>query len=327
MRENVQPPNPYLSVFAKHPTIRKIANTPAWTVSDKNKRPIDMLQLRRHIENGDAIWGASLENQGCTETIPEVLDLLPDAANLTFALDARRDNIMVLDIEPICPDEIKAQLLNLPYLYGEYSSSGRGYHLILPLPRRDDIIEVLNNHSVLKQHDKYYEFLLCHWCMFTGKQIPPAAKTGHAAIEHVFDPLLERAKSNKSDIKLTFDVTAASEIQDLDDIIIRTSGHRFEKTPADFGNDMSRFEFYQIHEMHKWLWRYLCANGREKTTTASEAATMLYAMSDVYIKHRPKHDTLRRGEPYLLYQIRTYLKFSYFGLPESQRLTYDKERS
>lgn len=76
--------------FYKHPFIQSIADNPRWSVSDKNKCPIDMIEL---IEN-NRINGANPYDNDYNPCIslPDLIDFLPDASNHAYFLDAIAEN-------------------------------------------------------------------------------------------------------------------------------------------------------------------------------------------------------------------------------------------
>ena len=85
-------------------------------------------------KDANIIWGAAFDRgYNPLVDLETVCKTLPTAANNTYHLDALIDKIVVLDVEPKCPEEIKRQFLSLPYLYSETSMSGNGLHLIFNL--------------------------------------------------------------------------------------------------------------------------------------------------------------------------------------------------
>ena len=113
--------NPYQTFprFYQNKLIKHIMNKPKWTISDKNKRPISIADLQSTILNGtnssEYIRGADQYESADTTTLPKLLNILPTASNHAYKLNAKEDGFVVLDIEKTCPDDLKAQFLQLPY--------------------------------------------------------------------------------------------------------------------------------------------------------------------------------------------------------------------
>lgn len=285
--------------FYNHPFIASIADREQWTISDNNKRPLDMFQLLyRH-----RVRGAEFFDRKSCVSLPQLASSIQNPANFAYALDALNDKFIVLDIEPACPDKLKQELLKLPYIYGEVSLSGQGYHLIFPLPDYIDEYPIAKNKIVMKEQHKYYEILLCHWCTFTGKIIPPSACTND--FEAFFRNLAaEQKESHRSDFNV--EDIEPKDIPFKDNIVNTLLKTKFKKSlnDAPYYGDISRYEYGHIGFLYYKLKHILNVPFIKKSKhkyTESEKAWLLYLAAKERIEYRDKHDTQRGNLPWLLY--------------------------
>lgn len=166
-----------------HPLMARLSHRKCWTVSDAKKRPINVALF---IETNKIQLATEYDgSQFCTR---DELDRNPHLAlrtNDTVYIQAPIDGLCILDIEPICPDDIKHELLGLPWIYAERSRSGKGFHLILPLPKdyikyglklaETKAIPSIQTVLVNNKPKPVYELLINHYCILTGDEIPRAS--------------------------------------------------------------------------------------------------------------------------------------------------------
>jgi hypothetical protein len=279
--------------FYNSPVIAGIANNARWTASTNQKIPIDAVILR----DEQRIAGAKYMGPRSLMALDE-LHNLPGMTNpnTTYYLEAENDRICVLDIEPKCPEDIRNELLKMPYVYGEVSASGNGLHLVFPLPEKYDDYPVLKRKTCMKEKNGYYEILLNHYVIFTRRGIGPAKGGGD------FNKLFyEMAKEQKISLRKNVDVLdiKPDDIQDEDLMLQRLANITYAKEPSDFDGDISRYEFGYTGHLHNTLKRHMAASGIEYTDT--EKAWLVYEITKDYIEYRGKHDTCRDGLPWLLY--------------------------
>lgn len=286
--------------FYQNEYIRSIAPLNAWTISDENKRPIDMHEYRskRHICGCGSTQSPSLTD------LNTVCQTIPCAANHAYYMDALRDKYVVLDIEPICPDDIKSQLLQLPYVYGEYSMSGKGYHLVLPLPDCFQEYPIAQTKVKMQEEHKYYEILLNHFVTFTRNMLPPA--TGHSDFEPIFRELCAQQKEVHRE-QIDIESIAPDGIPAQAMLLNTLMGCKYRKTPESFFGDMSKYEYGHIgflrFKLDKMLNTITIRNNGHQYTD-NEIAWLLYQVALEQIPYRPKHDESRDGLPWLLYLCR-----------------------
>lgn len=304
MNDNSNTVNPYqlFPQFYSNSMIQDLMSTPKWTFSmPDTKMPIDIGDYR----DRDKLRGCQ-KYPSSTVTLPELLNLIPNIINHTFMLDCERDGYVCLDIEPKCPDEIKEKLLHLPYIYGEYSMSGKGYHLFFKEPDCIQNYPDAQNKIVLKEEHRWYEILRIHAVTFTRKSLPKS--DGSESFDELYEELCKQAKPATTS---TFDVsTEKPDIPLFDDICenIYGSVKPYAKTIDDFNGDFSSFEFGFFSYMYDKLNLLLnnAAKYKDYDYDKNMRMWLLYLITEDHypFEHRPKHDEVRFGLPWLMYLCR-----------------------
>lgn len=287
--------------FYNNKFVKSIAKNQKWTVSDLNKRPIDMKALFEQQK----VWGASsARGYNPYVDLKTLITNLPDAFNNAYYLESETDKFVVLDIEPDCPDIMKQALLQLPYVYGEISMSGKGYHLVFPLP--EEIWKkypAIHNKVALKEKHKHYEILINHMVTFTRNYIdPPYDPKPIEEFQRLFETL---AGETKETIQCT---SSDTQILDTDSIpmfkrtITVLKSQKYKKKPEDFFNDMSKYEFgmagFYYNALERLTKNKLYADIKY---TNNEKAVIIYTLLQENLEYREKHDTKRNNVPWLLY--------------------------
>ncbi|MGB3673966.1 MAG: hypothetical protein WA988_05975 [Candidatus Nanopelagicales bacterium] len=187
--------------FYDNPHIRSaLAPQRLWTVSDFDKRPVDIVAaldtspvcVRCSRAECNEVHGARIADAATQLlTLDELTLALPQASNVATHIDWRSSGMMILDIEADCPPEVTDQLLRLvtgnaessesTAVYSEVSGSGRGYHLLLPAPTNLAHFPRAADASKLQHPQRWYEVLLYHWITFSRRQIPPQRLASAAA--------------------------------------------------------------------------------------------------------------------------------------------------
>lgn len=284
--------------FNTHPFIQSIAGKQRWTVSDNTKRPLDMFMLIYR----NKVVGAAYHDEASLESLPVVQQYIPNAPNYTFYMDALTDGFVMLDVEKTCPQDIKDQLLKLPYIYGEVSASGKGYHLIFPIPDCFSEYPIAQKKIVMKEEHGYYEILLNHYAMFTRRMIAPADPDTTESFDNLFRSMCKKQKEvvkGDADVNLTEPEPGP----DYDKIVGLLNRQTYRKTPDDFSGDISRFEYGFISTRYQLLKKLLAVNSIAPGYTYSdnEKAWILYNLAKDNLPHRAKHDEVRNNLPWLLY--------------------------
>ena len=297
--------DPYLVFpeFYKNPLIQRSKNTPKWSVSDKNKRPIDMRKLKNYGE----IRGAEFTDNRSLMTLTELCEFMPDATNHAFYLDALTDGFVVLDIEPKCPEQIKQKMLTLPYLYGEVSMSEKGLHLVFLLPDCIKEYPAAQKKVVFKEENGYYEILLNHYVTFTRRAISPYFNIPDKSNENAFVDLFRHMASEQKEVHRDDVYVDGLEPKDIpmQDIILDILSHQhYKKSALDFSGDMSAYEYAHIGFLYynlKMLLKLDVIQQGQHEYTVQERAWLLYYAAQDKIPYRAKHEEQRYGLPWLLY--------------------------
>lgn len=289
--------------FYEHPFIKSIKDNKKWTISTNKKMPIDIFMH----ESFNCITGALFTNSHALTSLNHLCELFPRAKNHAYYMDALVDNFVLLDIEPKCPDDIKQKLLETNYVYGEISMSGKGVHLVFPVPDCIDDYPIVKNKIVMKEEHGYYEILLQHYVTFTRNQIPKSKIKNQDNFIKIFKELAEKQKEhNVTDVDIK---DMEPDIPKKDEIINILSLQKFGKTPKDYHDDMSFYEWAAIEFLMKKLDMLL------KTTIAkqdhvysdNERAWLVYKTLPNIIEERDKHYQRRHGLPWLLYLCETFI--------------------
>lgn len=285
--------------FYENDFIQSISQNEKWTISDKDKVPIDMFSLIYQHK----ITGALFNDSKSLVTLDKLCDEVPDAKNNAYYLDALTDNYVVLDIEKTCPISLKNKLLRLPYVYGELSLSGKGYHLVFPLPKEClEKYPIVKKKIVMKEEHGYYEILLMHYVTFTRNTLPVTDSTDQSAFIKLFEKMAAKQReTEKTDVDVS-DIKPDN--IPLEDTIINILRRQtYSKTLEDFYNDKSKYEYGYIGFFAYKLNCILNTSviKKEHTYTDNEKAWLIYEVAKDIIPYRGKHEETRRGLPWLLY--------------------------
>ena len=294
--------------FYLHPFIKTIADIKAWTISDNEKIPIHMGILKNEARRA----GANFYDNNSFMTLYELYNFYLTTMNSyppnhAFYLDSIIHGFCVLDIEPDCPDDMKSELLKLPYLYGELSMSGKGYHLVFPLPK--DILDqypIVYQKVCLKEEHKYYEILLNHFCTFTGNQIKEADNQANPNGFHdLFLKLASEQKEiNKAEVDISQIDSVDTKMADSILMLLNTATKQYTKTLVDYYNDESKYEFAFISFLYfklKMILKVQAIKDEKHEYTDAEKAWFLWQTAKNYLKPRAKHKEFRNDLPWLLY--------------------------
>lgn len=299
------------SAFMSHNFIAGIKNNPRWTISTASKMPVDI----PYLETYGQIIGASFanDNQPLVD-LNKLKALIVDQNqlsinNVAYYLKQALDNFFVLDIEPKCPLDIRNRLLTLPYVYAEYSMSGKGFHLVFKRPKNPPVQrpELFTAKPAIKHPDGIYEFLLNHYVTFTGAIISPVPGTARLPESELWTEFDKISKDTK--IMRTFDIDT-DKIPELDGIqyggliidVLTEDTAAYRKTPDDFGGDESKYEFGAAGFYYKRMNSLLSTTAYERHDyTPEERIRLLYEVILRMIPYRKKHEESREGLPWLMY--------------------------
>jgi hypothetical protein len=293
--------------FYEHPFIQSIADREKWSISDKDKRPIDMNVL----EYQHRVVGCNTAIPYSMTTLKHTLEILPFPANHAYYLDAPDDDdFVVLDIEPECPSSLKAQFMRLPYIYAEKSMSGKGIHLVMPVPSNYEDYPIAMTKQKLQEEHRWYEILVNHWVTFTRNMLGPASPTKTLDDwDGIYAELAARQKETPERPSFDVDTVDTDDIPDSAYIIATlTTANNYHKTLEDFHDDSSRYEFGLLAFKFRRMLSLLKSTRIQKLEheyTPEEETRMLYAIAQQVIPYRDKHDETRQGMPWLLFVSRS----------------------
>lgn len=308
--------------------IKVLADARRWTVSGMigdleesvdserfakaRKAPIDM----RHLLETGRVRGAWARDQQCLVDLDELTTGLPQAANAAYYLRMQVDGLIMVDIEPDCPEDITSALLRLPrVLYAETSMSGRGYHLLMHAPTNLHTAPTAARKTVLREEHGWYELLMEHWVTFTRRPIPtqrllsahaqPQRDGDPSRIEDVFADLAAKAAATSA-----ADPTALQTGEQMPEIPLSeqivtgmiVTAHDRMREPSDFHHDLSRWEFSVLGKLYTAMRSELAkAEGIGSGGYSDIDRTwLLYEAATRILPARDKHTETRHGRPYLL---------------------------
>lgn len=291
--------------FYQNPTIQTLGKQCKWTVSlprnpedeTTGKIPADA----RHLFKYGRMRGAWSVTNECLMTLDELTTIAPVTPNCTYHLNAAVEGYAVLDIEPSCPPEIAAKMLAMPnILYRETSMSGKGYHLILALPKNFWDYPIAANSRVLKEEHGWWEILLEHWITFTRNVIPPTTHPEPSSWESVYAFVAKNAREKP---EYEFDLSQKPKIRYEEPLIKQMTVRPHNRKLSDFHGDMSRFEFAVMgvlaHRLESALNNF---PPTEKILYTDEIKIwLIYEAAKQVLEHRDKHDEPRNGIPWLLH--------------------------
>lgn len=295
--------NMALDDFINNIAIKQLASRPFWTIN-KEKMPVDFYAFK----NTGKIYGAT--GPESLATLYEILDffmnldtpMLP--STFVYSLDCKRDNIVILDIESKCPENIKQKFFSqLPFCYADVSMSGKGMHMMFPCPELDEITE---KKIVMKEEHGYYEILLNHYCSFTLNTI--YTEKGRWKNQNEFLNIWNELKSKQKICTIQaidFDKNFKIDKKRIEPVVTAVASNmkvRILKTPSDYENDYSRYEYAMTcvvkNALEILLGMPLFAS---LNITFEEKLYIIYLTVKDIVPYRPKHDEIRDDMPWLIY--------------------------
>ena len=304
----------------------RLRETCRWCVS-KNKMPLDMYALEKGLE-----WGASDKRSHSSYVAYESACEVRQRTGLpiTLHVNSAAQAVYVVDIEKICPQEIRQAILlalhdNIEYI--ERSLSGKGYHLIVGMSAAKTLPTA--------KYKKWFEILSDHHCTFTEKEINfddayyddfdtnefitdddkdvellNALKTPITA-EAFYDLIGSSAVAIKSANSASLEeykkVAATFDCRHADLFGLLCDMEYTKTVDGDFHGDYSSYEFGYASKLH-YLLRRLAqdmidadCNHYVIDVTAEQSIMLVYMVLKQMIAPREKHKEFRSGLPWLLY--------------------------
>ena len=320
--------------FYENKAIKSIANKKKWTVSStkqvgkiRSKMPLDVVEFL----NTGKISGAKFFNENSLVDLNTLIKELSNenryTANNTFYLDTKEDDLIVLDIEPSCPKDLKEKLIHMKALYKEKSMSGKGYHLVFKKPKNFNDYITATKKAAVSDSNGYYEILIKHYVTFTRNTIETEYENDYT-IEELWDELAPNAKNMK---RTYFDMSEEKPKIELEDLIMTSLINKeYKKTPKDFRRkdgsyDMSKYEFGLLGFYYYTLENILdlAYFKKQHKYTKEEKTWIIYEIARKKLKYRPKHDELREDLPWLLWYSKLVVESSVYEENKKQKKRND----
>lgn len=313
------------ATFIQNPLIAKMANDKKWTLSDNKKIPIDA----RSYKNSNTILPAKVTNDSSYNPLVTLTELDNDpnlqAVNRAYRLQARVNRIIVIDIEPEAPIEMKLNSLGFPAHFTEQSRNG-GIHLLIQVPEsliNDSNRYMFDNLSVFKepvpkpvnpnekQRPAHYEVLFNdHFITFTKKMdtIKPCADFENNPIQRkqledflamIVELDTERKKQRElmkeNRIKMISTSLNETTLENIQQFIgIEAMQVEIEslkqKTAEHFGNDNSKYEISIANKAARHTIRTL--NQAKQTISFRTLANTFDSKSTIFIIYEILKDVL-----------------------------------
>ena len=280
---------------------------PIWTVSNPtSKMPIDI----RHLLDGcngcshpEPVRGAWARDGRVLVTLDELTKGLPTAANCAMFIDAPSQGCVVLDIEKTCPPEERDRLLAIGALYAETSLSGKGYHLVLPLPSSFPELSIAANKAVLKGPHGWWEILQSnHFVTYTRNPTPvPVSSTVDTELwDQVWRSVAEPANNKPVAARAAnLDENTRPNHEWYDVVLLMLiQRSRYEWAYAQYIYDKLNQLRLSPDSIDVSPDKSLAMNTIVIDETA--ATWLVYDVLTHYLDHRAKHDETREGMPLLL---------------------------
>ena len=299
--------------FYDHPFIQSIADVERWSITQpSNKMPIDMF----------AVSHAKIA--GCKPDLPYSMTTLADTvhiieavtgdapANHAFNMDTDIDGFILLDIEPSCPPHLMRKFLQLPYIYAEKSLSGKGIHMIMPVPPEYWQYPAILRLQKIQEEHRYYEIMFNHWVTFTRNMLKPANPKADDSFYHeIFNQLAaKQVEKTTEDLEFDMDDDHNIEISDIpgaDEIIAyATNGaNEYKRTSADLNDDPSRFVFGICGHFYGVMSKLMQISSIQELNhhyTPQEQTRILYTIIKDRVPDRPKNYERRGKTTWLMSQ-------------------------
>lgn len=371
LKENYQPtaltkeiskiPVLNMNDFMQYPIIQYMSNQENWTVSDVDKRPINVTE---YMKTGK-LFGASFKYGNPLTTLAKIAQSpypLPD--NRAYRFHAKDEQIIMIDVESYARDAYKKWALNFPCHYLE-ASKNNGLHVVLQVPKKliPEKYHYLFEMTVFKHESTEFEIIFNnHYGTFTRRTI----RCNYADFEknqEQLDQLLfllqgisksvtmeQLEKTKKVQERIAYIEEANTEklesfIDYIKQVIEQTIQRtKIKHTLKKYHYDESAYEAKSLEEIAKLLYRYYIWQQKEtkrKRTHQGEGGFqelamqiseeefiyLIYMIGQDFLPPREKHQELRVGMPYLLYVAqRAWIKVDLWEKEKERRESKKNEQ-
>ena len=335
------------SVFIQNPLIDKIADDENWTVSDDKKKPVNAKVLLAT----EQVVNAKFDGEWPLVSL-RLLDsnIKLDAVNRAYWLQARKNRVIAIDIEPVASDLMKNYMIHFPAHYTEMSRNG-GVHVILEVPEsmiNDENRYLFDDLSVLKEdvpkneegkelRPAHFEVLFNdHYVTFTKFMVHKPYcdyendSKARSALAEFLDTIVKMDKKRKeirerirqykiSMINNQITTEKKEAIEKFTGLLpFDNAKEQAEmKDPADFGGDLSRYEMsiasglaYHTLRCHEGAKDTISYRELAESLTENDLVYAIYTMLEEVVPYRDKHDEERDGLPWLLFTAKNAYEFT-----------------
>lgn len=291
------------AMFEHNALIQKLSNYPRWTISSHDKIPLSMRNINPDDPNPQFQMYAH-DNE--LITLPELNDIKALAGAVrTYRMNSIENNIIMIDIENHIDPAKKAELMHLPYGYGETSMSG-GTHLLVEIPEKlvfnPKYLPVLMKNFARSEDWGFEVITNNHFMTFTKNEIAPNIGDENKLIA-LLDFLAENIVSKKT---IQINETSDINMENVRLLAIQIS--------LVVKNEISQLNFVKCNDSQRdWqasmklaghIYQLLNVPTNKilfSDITDSEIIEVIYKITSKRLDHRDKYDTYRDNLPFLKY--------------------------
>ena len=282
--------------------ITRIANERAWSLTDpRDKRPMSLASIER-VFRGEEDKIRGLQNSE-TYTLADVKQFVKTYGikNPLYAyhVNAYTTNIAVLDIEPTCPDNVKARLCSIPTPYMETSMSGIGIHSLIVIPDTYMLeFPQLTERERLIYPDHSFELLLSHWVTFTGHQLQQMPTQNPLSVKSLIAEMCKYV-ALRDDIETNCDASAIPDIDTVPEANAILAYLMAKNIACPQTDDISQREFLICRDYYNVLEWFLYT--QHISLVPQEKVAVIKYIAEQKLEWRQKHEKIvtSDGQDYL----------------------------
>lgn len=332
--------------FLQTPLIQKMYAIPQWTVSDDDKKPINMREFIDTNFNRCSLFKQSKDNDLSALVTGYEIEQYPQLTNTNRAFrfdgnDRRESPILCIDVESTARESLVQRALDLPADYREWSKSG-GLHVLVEIPPHclPKEAEYLFSLAGIQHETTEFECIFNrHFMTFTKKVINTPAHNLHdpesddsLKLRNFLMRLVEIDEENQKRRLMLKSVqtTTMPEGYDLDNLpeeiknlaLFANSyviNELTELTPDDYEGNKSRYEYNVAcritgsiyREVHKGDNPFISSliGKQVKDLNEWDYTYACYIRLSEVLPPRDKHNETRQGLDWLLYVANTATRY------------------
>ena len=282
--------------------IQRIAAEHAWSLTDpRGKRPMSLASIER-VFRGEEDKIRGLQNSEAY-TLADVKQFVKTYGikNPLYAyhVNTYASNVAVLDIEPTCPDAVKARLCSISTPYMETSMSGHGIHSLIMIPDAYMLeFPQLTERERLIYPDHTFELLLSHWVTFTGNQLQPIPTQNPLSVKSLISEMCKYVVLRK-ETATACDFVNIPDIDDVTEANAILTHLMTKKIAPPQTDDISQREFITCQRYYNALEWFLYM--QHISLTPQEKVAVIKYIAEQKLEWRQKHEKIvtSDGQDYL----------------------------